>query len=388
MISKNLLLLLLFTVAVEGLQTFDLQLRFVGVLPGDYETQVDDVDTGIVERDRFPVLTAEPISAFFGLDDTLSRMAAVVLGCGRTDVDPTVDGMPVVMSLPVVTASLQPEDFTIVGVSGVRRTPQCATLQPAVSPGELRTVLLMGQLGGIDDPPVSLMITGEVLALDGSTFAGSVAVTPLADGPSLVLAEQMAVVDAACSTNTSIRVTWNGGVHPDPPAQSYQVLIGDGRTLNAESLTDLGDNDNHHVLCVSSNPDDLLVAVTLPAGLVQDPNNDEFNLAQNISVTHPPVADYRKQFTYSALADISSVSVGRESSPTQCDGCMCSCTVELSGGLVTATIVPSGNSDCTQNPNTATEPESPASLSSASKVSLATKCTIVMLTMIVMIQLD
>ena len=377
MISNYLLLLLLFTVAVEGLQTFDLQLRFVGVLPGDYETQVDDVDTGIVGRDRFPVLTAEPISAFFGLDDTLPRMAAVVLGCG-TDVDPTVDGMPVVMSLPVVAASLLPEDFTIVGASGVRRTPQCATLQPAVSPGELRTVLLMGQLGGIDDPPASVMITGEVLALDGSTFAGSVAVTPLADGPSLVLAEQMAVVDAACSTRTSIRVTWNGGVHPDPPAQSYQVLIGDGRTLNAESLTDLGDNDNHHVLCVPSNPDDLLVAVTLPAGLVQDPNNDEFNLAQNISVTHPPVADYRKQFTYSALADISSVSVGRESSPTQCDGCMCSCTVELSGGLVTATIVPSGN--CTQNPNIATEPEYSAS---ASKVSLATKCTIVMLTMVV-----
>jgi hypothetical protein len=185
------------------------------------------------------------------------------------------------------------------------------------------------------------MITGEVLALDGSAFAGSVVVTPLADGPSIVLAEQMAVVDAACSTSTSIRVTWNGGVNPDPPAQSYQVLLGDGRTLNAESLTDLGDNDNHHVLCVPSNPDDLLVTVTFPAGLVQDPNNDEFNLAQNISVTHPPVADYSKQFTYSALADTSSVSVGRESSPTQCDGCMCSCTIELSGGLVTATIVPS-----------------------------------------------
>jgi len=165
------------------------------------------------------------------------------------------------MSLPVNAASLQPEDFTVVGASGARRTPQCATLQPADSPGELRTVLLVGQLGGSDDPPLSLMITGEVLALDGygSAFAGSVVVTPLADGPSLVLAEQMAVVDAGCSTNTSLRVTWDGGVSPDPPAQSYQVLLGDGRTLNAESLTDIGDMDNHHVLCVPSNPDDLLV---------------------------------------------------------------------------------------------------------------------------------
>jgi len=212
-----------------------------------------------------------------------------------------------------------------------------------------------------------------------------VAVTPLADGPSLVLAEQMAVVDAACSTSTSIRVTWNGGVNPDPPAQSYQVLIGDGRTLNAESLTDLGDNDNHHVLCVPSNPDDLLVSVTLPAGLVQDPNNDEFNLAQNISVTHPPVADYRKQFTYSALADISSVSVGRESSPTQCDESTCSCSIEVSGGLVTATIVPSRN--YTQNSNVATGPGCSLSSasSSASKVSLDTKCNIFMLTMIVFV---
>ena len=274
---------------------------------------------------------------------------------------PNADGMPVVMSLPVNAASLQPEDFTVVGASGARRTPQCATLQPADSPGELRTVLLVGQLGGSDDPPLSLMITGEVLALDGygSAFAGSVVVTPLADGPSLVLAEQMAVVDAGCSTNTSLRVTWDGGVSPDPPAQSYQVLLGDGRTLNAESLTDIGDMDNHHVLCVPSNPDDpddLLVAVTFHAGLVQDPNNDEFNLAQNISVTHPPVANYSKQFTYSysALADTSSgsVSVGGGSSPTQCDECMCSCTIELSGGLVTATIVPIVPSrNCTRTAN-------------------------------------
>ena len=80
------LLLLLFTVAVAGQQTFDLQLRFVGVLPGNYETKVKDVDTGTVERDRFPVLPANPISAFFGLDDTFPRAGAMVL-CG-TAVDP------------------------------------------------------------------------------------------------------------------------------------------------------------------------------------------------------------------------------------------------------------------------------------------------------------
>jgi len=50
--KKMNLLLLLFTVAVAGQQTFDLQLRFVGVLPGNYETKVKDVDTGTVERDR------------------------------------------------------------------------------------------------------------------------------------------------------------------------------------------------------------------------------------------------------------------------------------------------------------------------------------------------
>ena len=166
--------------------------------------------------------TARPLSAFFGLDNRLP--AGVNLLCQGAA---GKDGMPVVLSHTVDAETLQPEDFRIVTESGSERTPLCTTLRPAGDPGELRTVLLIGEFGNADDdPPVKALVVGDLLS-DGVSgepvnFRGTeTSVTPLDAGPSLVLAEVVPEDrrstesrGTACPEGTRqvVRATWAGGV--------------------------------------------------------------------------------------------------------------------------------------------------------------------------------
>jgi hypothetical protein len=89
---------------------------------------------------------ARLLSAFFGLDNGLSLRANLFcLGASGKD------GMPVVLSRTIDPETLQPEDFQIVTRSGAVHTPHCVTLRPAQDPGELRTVLLIGEFGDASD---------------------------------------------------------------------------------------------------------------------------------------------------------------------------------------------------------------------------------------------
>ena len=167
---------------------------------------------------------ARLLSAFFGLDNNLP-FAANRLCWGASG----EDGMPVVFSQTLDADTLQPEDFEVTSESGEVHTPKCVTLRPAQDAGELRTVLLIGEFGDApDNPPLSAKVVGELLS-DGSptiNFKGTqVDVTPLAEGPSLVLAEPVPKKQWTQETNSTrcpqgirqiIRVTWNGGVRrPD-----------------------------------------------------------------------------------------------------------------------------------------------------------------------------
>ena len=161
-------------------------------------------------------------SAFFGLDNALPFLANMLcLGASG------LDGMPVVLSHTIDPETLEAEDFQVVTQSGAKQTPHCVTLRPAQDPGELRTVLLIGEFGNAnDDPPGLVRVVGDLMS-DGSrskgiNFRGSdVAVTPLDNGPSLVLAERIAVSNLAAETRGTlcpegvqevVRVTWAGGV--------------------------------------------------------------------------------------------------------------------------------------------------------------------------------
>jgi len=234
---------------------------------------------------------ARLLSAFFGLDNNLP-FAANRLCWGASG----EDGMPVVFSQTLDADTLQPEDFEVTSKSGEAHTPKCVTLRPAQDAGELRTVLLIGEFGdALDNPPLSVKVVGELLS-DGSptiNFKGTqVDVTPLAEGPSLVLAEPVPKKQWTQETNSTrcpqgirqiIRVTWNGGVRrPDrgeageAERKLYRVEVqqSDGSLVEVTpiALAELEDRDNNHFLCLDTG--DPAVAVSFPEGLLVDPNGD------------------------------------------------------------------------------------------------------------------
>jgi len=234
---------------------------------------------------------ARLLSAFFGLDNNLP-FAANRLCWGASG----EDGMPVVFSQTLDADTLQPEDFEVTSKSGEAHTPKCVTLRPAQDAGELRTVLLIGEFGDAPhNPPLSAKVVGEVLS-DGSptiNFKGTqVDVTPLAEGPSLVLAEPVPKKQWTQETNSTrcpqgirqiIRVTWNGGVRrPDrgeageAERKLYRVEVqqSDGSLVEVTpiALAELEDRDNNHFLCLDTG--DPAVAVSFPEGLLVDPNGD------------------------------------------------------------------------------------------------------------------
>ena len=249
---------------------------------------------------------ARLLSAFFGLDNGLPFGANLFcLGASGQD------GMPVVLSHTIDPETLQPEDFQIVTRSGAVRTPHCVTLRPAQDPGELRTVLLIGEFGDAsDDPPVSVHVVGDLLS-DGKTgdrvnFRGTqTQVTPLEAGPSLVLAEvvsedewSMTGRGSACPAGIQqvVRVTWAGGVrlpNGDEPGDVerglYRVTVkrGDGSSdeIVPAALADLEDRDNNHLLCLDTS--DPAVSVSFPAGHLVDPNRD-LNPDTHIAVSLSP----------------------------------------------------------------------------------------------------
>jgi len=240
------------------------------------------------------------LSAFFGLDNTLpKRSERLCPGAAG------MDGMPLIFSEELDLGTLEAGDIVVVGASGARRPVHCITMGPAIDRGELRTGLLVGEFGSPgEDPPASVEVSGHLLSIDGThDFNGaSVAVTPLADGPSIVLAEAASPEQyggtrakgvargTRCpkGTQQAIRVTWAGGItkpggEPADMAEGrrYTLTLEDGSAVAPDALADLRDNDNNHLLCL--NEARKVVRVSFPAGLVTDPNED-LNPATEVSV--------------------------------------------------------------------------------------------------------
>ena len=247
---------------------------------------------------------ARLLSAFFGLDNGLPfRANLLCLGASGQD------GMPVVLSHTIDPETLQPEDFQIVTRSGAERTPHCVTLRPAQDPGELRTVLLIGEFGDApDDPPVSVRVVDDLLS-DGPplvNFRGShTDVITLDAGPFIVLAEGVPESEWARKTRGTacpvgiqqvVRVTWSGGVRlpngdelGDVERGLYRVTVkrGDGSSdeIVPAALADLEDGDNNHLLCLDTA--DSAVSVSFPAGHLVDPTRD-LNPDTHIAVSLSP----------------------------------------------------------------------------------------------------
>ncbi|MDX5592287.1 hypothetical protein [Pseudovibrio sp. SPO723] len=240
--------------------------------------------------------SAELLSAFFGLDNGLPILSRLI--CRGA---PGKDGMPVIFSSEIDHTTMQAGDFKVTTASGATGETLCVTLLPATDPGELRTVLLVGEFGDAkSDPPVSVEVVGHLHSIDGVLdFRGAqVEVTPLASGPSLVMAEvvdpltpdqglgQRRTDGTDCPSEgieQAVRVVWAGGVtleNGDEPGDAerdlYRVTVraedGTERTVTPTVLADLGDGDNNHLLCLDTA--DTPLSVSFPEGIFADPNGD------------------------------------------------------------------------------------------------------------------
>jgi hypothetical protein len=239
-------------------------------------------------------------SAFFGLDNDLPRRALNFVPDGDG-----LDGMSVIFSREVDLESVQAGDFRVTTQSGDVGYVHGVTLAPAIDEGELRTALLVGEYGSVQDPPVLVEIVENLYSMDkGINFKGSsIVVIPLEDGPTLILAEivpesiwRRNIGKRADRTTFSgsgvpereeirqvIRVTWTGGVELENGNEidgsnlmHYIVTVeaanGLTREISPIAFADLHDNDNNHLLCLDTF--DHPISVRFQEGLLVDPNQD------------------------------------------------------------------------------------------------------------------
>lgn len=238
------------------------------------------------------------LSAFFGIDDDLPRNANKAI-CNDAH---GKDGMPVIFSREIDFDSMQAGDFKVTTAAGQVGVVHCVTLAPADDKGELRTALLVGQFGSMEDQPAKVEIVGNLLSMDKSlNFKGASAnAIALEVGPTIILAEHLSIdqldlkkqatelpfgggTGCPAGTTQAVNAVWVGGVSKrgggdaeDDERQQYRVTIqrDDGSTTDVTpfALADLQDGDNNHLLCLDV--PGLPISVSLPANFLQDPRGD------------------------------------------------------------------------------------------------------------------
>ena len=257
--------------------------RFVCVLSIVALTAVACSPNSTAPRTELDDQPTRMVSAFFGLDNEIQTLRFK-----------GVDGMPVTFSKRVADPdSLKPEIFTVISRSGKRVHPLRVTTRPANAASKRHTVLLIGEFGNEpEDPPVIVEVTGQLILAGGDNAQGlSVDVTPLNDGPSLVLAyavrpEDLVDDDVPPETKQVVVVVWNGGVTPmegvvaEHHRLGYSVITTKGARVQPIALGDIG-RDNYEYLYLDT--DATLLKVSMKSGLLMDPRADA-NPATSVGV--------------------------------------------------------------------------------------------------------
>ena len=252
-----------------------------------------------------------PLSAFFGADNAFPPLANRRICQGAAG----ADGMPLVFSHQLDISTLQPGDFRITRADGSTGSLVCVTPMPALDEGELRTILLIGEYGSVENQPVKVDIVGNLLSIDGSlNFRNSSStVIALEQGPTLIYAEvvpenhwdlgkeqsaglRFGAPGDGCpeATQQVVRVVWTGGITKpggdeidDVERLAYKVFVEDNvgelTMIVPFAVADLRDSDNNHELCLDTTAKP--VRVEFPAGLMTDPIED-LNPATSIGVTY------------------------------------------------------------------------------------------------------
>lgn len=222
------------------------------------------------------------LSAYHGLDPLPARATRL---CGMAPVSGQ-DGMPVIFSMQINSATISPTAFAVETSSGEIVTPLCATLRPAMEPLERRTVLLIGSFSQGDSLPINVEIVEQLEDVDGNSLVGLRVekVTALAAGPSLVFAERFAPntsgLEGECPIDTAqaVQLTWEGGVTGPQGADldeaqrtAISVLLDNGDSVHPLTLAD-DDPDNHVIACVAETSPAIYVSAA--AGFFYDPGDD------------------------------------------------------------------------------------------------------------------
>lgn len=236
---------------------------------------------------------AKLLTAFFGLDNALPQQSrALYWGA------PGKDGMPVVFSLEVNPNTLDAEDFEVTTQNGEALEVEAVTLLPAEEEFELRTVLLIGELGNaLENPPISVNIVGDLMSRTGVNFKGkSVSVIPLKQGPVLSYAEHFTLSEdypylasgdgcdcPKVETTTVVKAVWAGGVRAltgdelgDDELDAFEVTLVQGTdtlVVHPYQLADLGDGDNNTDLCIKEAG--IPIKVSVKANTAIDPRDDK-----------------------------------------------------------------------------------------------------------------
>ncbi len=225
---------------------------------------------------------ARILSIYHGLDPLpplATRLCGLPPAAGQ-------DGMPVVFSVQINAQSISSSVFAVQTSTGEIVTPLCATLRPALEPLEQRTVLLIGTFSPDNSIPVSVKIVGQLEDINGNSLLGlrSEQVTPLEDGPGLVLAERFSpdnsglAGECPAQTAQAVQLTWQGGVTGPQGADlaefqrtAVSVLLNNGNLVQPLSLAD-DDPDNHVIACLAE--ESPAVSVRVKAGYFHDPGDD------------------------------------------------------------------------------------------------------------------
>lgn len=266
----------------------------------------------------------EILSAYFGIDELPVQLnlqgIPMGLSCGERF---KLDGMPMVINHEINQQTLDPlgKDLEVVTQSGKVLQPRCSVLLPAGDEDEDRTILMLGELGDRDDPPVAVRVVGSILTEQTSLgeeydLNGLVSPVPVAldQGPSLVIAEPVPLTSISegedgrdCpidSTKQAVRIIWDGGItqfNSDsslwPPgageelaeAQYERIWVtvenseGEQREVNPFYIGDRDDGDNNNELCLDT--EDTAISVRVEANTVTDPGND-FNAETRVGVSY------------------------------------------------------------------------------------------------------
>jgi len=230
---------------------------------------------------EYSASSGQILAAYYGLDE-LPMVA--VLPCEAWVSGQ--NGMPVTFSVRIDDDSMSVNDFTVTSGDGRAVTPTCATLRPATESLERRTVLLAGDFGTPDQPPQAVEVTGHLLDENGESLTGvrTEQITPLAAGPSLVLAERYSPAtpefagDCPELTQQIVQLVWDGGVTGpqgadlgDAQRQGVHVTLTDQTVVQPLALSD-DDPDNFVLACLASNSP--AVSVRVDADLFHDPGDD------------------------------------------------------------------------------------------------------------------